>query len=61
MLCKNFKTRESLFKKIDEINPEFLSMDTQQKFNFIMKGGDIQMIINLAMYIKEIIKIRGDF
>ena len=62
MFCKFFETqRESLFRKICEIHPDFSSTDTFQKFNFIMKGGDIQLIINLAIYIKEITKIRGDF
>jgi len=60
--CKTLeKCRDDLYRSILTENPDFKELDNAEKFIFIMKAKESKIINDLTVFMKEIIKARGNF
>ena len=50
--------RSHLFRKITEIHPEFLYMDSMSKFIFLMRNKDAHILTWLGKFIYDAFKAR---
>ena len=61
LVCEKFdEPRKQFLEQLSEIFPTFGSLDLEEKFIFIMKCQDYEVINLLAQYLSETTKIRGD-